>query len=114
MEVLDDPDRAFASSAFLQLEVLPKPTYNGHRAEVALYDAYFEAVSRWADDLPAVLRKAREQALAHGLSALDALHVAAAMLTGADELVTVERPGKPLFRVTGLKVVSIRRPGALR
>ena len=29
VEVLDDQDRAFASSEFVRLEVLPKPVYYG-------------------------------------------------------------------------------------
>ncbi|MCI0342697.1 MAG: PIN domain-containing protein, partial [Planctomycetales bacterium] len=96
MRILDDPNRTFTSSTSLQLEVLPKPTYNGHRAEVAFYEAYFAAVSRWADDIPKVVERARVLALSHGLSALDALHAGAAILVGADEFVTGEQAGKPL------------------
>ena len=43
-----------------------------------------------------------------GLSAIDALHVAAAEALGADELVTTERPGKSLLRVTLLPIISIQ------
>jgi hypothetical protein len=42
------------------------------------------------------------------LSALDALHVTAAMMLAADELVTSEGLRQPIFRVTELRVVSIR------
>jgi len=42
------------------------------------------------------------------LGALDALHVAAAKLGGAEEFVTTERLGTALFRVIGLKMTTIR------
>ncbi len=41
MEVLDDPDRAFASSVFVRLEVLPKALYNNSRVEAEFYEAFF-------------------------------------------------------------------------
>jgi hypothetical protein len=43
----------------------------------------------------------------HGLAAMDALRAAAALLLGADEFVTTEKPGKPIYRVDGLHVVHI-------
>jgi predicted nucleic acid-binding protein len=43
----------------------------------------------------------------YGLSAMDALHVAAAYLLGADELVTTERPSKPIYRNGLVKVVYL-------
>jgi hypothetical protein len=47
---------------------------------------------------------ALQEASAVPLSAVDAIHVAAAKRSKADELVTAERPGKPLHKVRGLKV----------
>jgi hypothetical protein len=35
---------------------------------------------------------------------MDALHVAAAFLLKADELVTTEKPGKPMYRTALAKV----------
>jgi predicted nucleic acid-binding protein len=35
MEILDDPDREFAASPFLRLEVLPQATFNKRTAEAA-------------------------------------------------------------------------------
>ena len=35
---------------------------------------------------------------------MDALHVAAAFLLRADELITTEKPGKPMYRTTLVKV----------
>lgn len=35
MEILDDPDREFAASPLLRLEVLPQAVFNKRQAEVA-------------------------------------------------------------------------------
>lgn len=107
MQVLDDPDRAFASSVFVRLEVLPKALYYRRDHEAEFYQAYFDAVSRWADPLDVVATQAFDEAAVAGLSALDALHVAAAAVTGATELVTIEQLTKPIHRVTSVRVRTI-------
>ena len=62
LEVLDDPDRQFASSAFVRLEALPKAQYNGRQAEVAFYRAYFDAVLYWPSNMVAVIGEAQQLA----------------------------------------------------
>jgi len=109
MAILDDPTRTFAASDFLRLEVLPKAVFNGYIDEANFYKTFFEAVGSWATDLPTVVGDSYEQAAKHGLSALDALHVAAAITIKADELVTAERPRSRLNTVAAIKVVTIRR-----
>lgn len=108
MEILDDPGREFASSAFIQLEVLPKAVYHRNAAEVEFYETFFDSVTIWAEDLEAIARSAYQEACSLGLAAMDALHVAAAVAVQADELATTEAPQKPIHRTTALKVVSIR------
>ncbi len=54
LSILDDPEREFASSPFLRLEVLPRAVSNRHEPEVAFYEAFFEAVTSSASDLPAI------------------------------------------------------------
>lgn len=108
LQILDDPDREFVSSAFLKLEVLPKAFYGKRQAEVEFYETFFAAVLHWADALDLVVEEAQRRANAHGLGAMDALHVAAAISVGADELVTTEKPGKPMHRVEDVKVISIQ------
>jgi hypothetical protein len=49
-----------------------------------------------------------ELATRYGLSAIDAIHVSAALLGAADEFVTAEKPTKPFFRVREMPVISIR------
>lgn len=42
-----------------------------------------------------------------GLKAMDALHIAAALLANCDEFITAEKPTSPFSRVTGITVVTI-------
>jgi predicted nucleic acid-binding protein len=105
LAVLSDPNRVFVSSIFVQLEVLPKPIYNKYLEEAQFYDAYFAVIADWAPtDIPL---NALQLAKRYGLSALDALHVAAAIALSADELVTTEGQDKPMHRVTEVRIVGM-------
>ncbi len=108
IELLDDPGREFASSEFVRLEVLPKPIYGKRLRELEFHEAYFSRVTHWAPMTPELLSAAFQEACLHGLSALDALHIAAASELKADELVTGERPAKPMHRSRLVKIVSLR------
>lgn len=108
MKVLDDPNRVFASSIFVRLEVIPKSIYNKRQPEAQFYEAFFAVVSYWANDLDALVNNAYDEAKTFGLSALDALHVAAAKQVGADELVTTEKVSMPIHRTQSIAVVSIQ------
>ncbi len=105
--LLDDPDRVFVSSVFVRLEVLPKAIYHRRQEEAAIDRAFFDRVSARAGPLDRVVAEAEQEAGRSGLNGLDALHVAAAVVLRADELVTTERSGKPIHPVTGVRVVSI-------
>ena len=107
MQILDDPEREFAASPFLRLEVLPQAVFNKREAEVGFYEAFFSAVSKWATDLPAITDAALREASACGVEAMDALHVAAAASVGAVELVTAEKPTRSIHRARAVKVVTI-------
>jgi predicted nucleic acid-binding protein len=107
MAVLDDPDRSFASSIFVKLEVLPKPMCYQQTAEVTFYETFFDAVTDWAAIDEQLLTDAFQQACQFGLAAVDALHVAAAISIGVEELVTTEKLSKPMHRVAAIKVISI-------
>jgi predicted nucleic acid-binding protein len=108
MQILDDPDREFISSPFLKLEVLPKAVHGKRQAEVEFYETFFAAVLRWADAVDLIVEEAQRRANAYGLGAMDALHVAAAISIDTDELVTTEKPGKPIHRVEDVKIISIQ------
>jgi hypothetical protein len=105
--LLADATRRFVTSDFVRLEVLPKATYHRNTTEVDFYNRYFVSVHLWMLTTPALIQLALLRGGEFGLSAVDALHVAAAELAGADELVTTEKAGKPLPRVTSVRVVSI-------
>ena len=108
MAILDDPDRSFASSEFVRLEVLPKALFNRKSDEAEFYFEFFHAVSYWPANTDAVVRHAYEIGVKFGLAALDALHVAAAVSTGAEEIITTEKRGKPLHRTTDIRVRSVQ------
>ena len=107
LDILDDPNRQFVSSVFLKLEVMPKAIYHKKASEVEFYEAVFDAVTDWAESTDEIVERGYSEALAFGLAALDALHVAAAATLGADELVTTEKSDKPIHRRAAVKVVSL-------
>ncbi len=107
LAVMEDPQREFCTSQMVKLELLPKPAFFKQKAEVAFYQTHFRA-AKGEEPLSLELgEKAEELARQHGLAAMDALHLAAAIRQGADEFITAERPGKPMFRVRGILVKSI-------
>jgi predicted nucleic acid-binding protein len=105
--VLDDPDLLPVVSDAVWLEVMPKPLYEQRHAEVAFYRAVFDRAEQlpWRLD---TLRQAHDVAQRHGIAAMDAIHVACAIAADVDELVTGERPCKPLFRIGTLPIRSLR------
>jgi len=91
----------------VKLELLPKAAFFKQRAETEFYLTHFR-VAKGEEPLSRELGiQAEELACQHGIAALDALHVAAAIRQGATEFITAEKPGKPIFRVRGITVKSI-------
>jgi predicted nucleic acid-binding protein len=108
LAVLRDPQRSLLVSDALWLEVVPKAKFHHQNHEAAFYEGIFSLALRrikWRDD---VMQKAQELALCYGLAAMDAVHVASALVGGAEELVTGEKWSKPLLRVQELRVLSIQ------
>lgn len=114
LAVLDEQNRDFVTSDFVRLEVLPKPICHKRQDEIQFYETFFDAV----DDKKSagetihssrnLVQVAQREAEKYGLSAVDALHVAAAQSAGCHELITAEKSTKPFFNVTGVTVRSIR------
>lgn len=88
-QILNDENREFASSYFVQLEVLPKAIFNKQQDEREFYETFFNAVIHWATDLEQIIQNARHIASTYGLAAMDAIHVAAALQIQADQLIRV-------------------------
>jgi hypothetical protein len=112
--VLDDPEREFASSDFVRLETIGPTAREGYVEQLHWYLEFFkEGVSRWATDLKAVVDQALGECMSTPIDPMDALHVAAAVLVGADELVTTEKPGpgRNITRTASLPVFSIHSAG---
>jgi len=107
LRILEDPDRQFATSQLAKLELLPKPAFEKRPVEMRFYQSHFEEAfaSQALDEQ--LGNEAQRLAEKYGLAAVDALHVAAALRSGADEFYTSEKPGKPMFRVKELKVISL-------
>ena len=112
--VLDDPEREFASSDFVRLETIGPTAREGYVEQLHWYLEFFNGVSLWATDLKAVVDQALGECMSTPIDPMDALHVAAAVQVGADELVTTEKPGpgRNITRTASLPVFSIH--GAAR
>lgn len=105
--VMEDPRRQFYTSQLVKLELLPKAAFFKQEAEIEFYQTHFRA-AKGEEPLSRELgEKAAELAHQHGLAAVDALHLAAAIRQGADEFITAEKPGKPMFRVRDISVKSL-------
>ncbi len=107
LTVLSDPQREFISSPFVRLEVRPKAVFHKNRTEVAFYDTFFSSATEWADDYKKLMTEAVRVGESFGLNGMDALHIAAALLSQVDEFITAERPTSPFSRVQGVTVISI-------
>jgi predicted nucleic acid-binding protein len=107
LAVMEDPSRQFYTSHVVKLELLPKAAFFRQEAEIEFYQTHFRA-AKGEEPLSRQLgKKAEEIARQFGLAAVDALHLAAAIRQGAEEFITAEKPGKPMFRVRGISVKSI-------
>jgi predicted nucleic acid-binding protein len=106
--VLRDPGRAILVSDALWLETIPKATYHRQEREVAFYEGIFSLAHKRIGWSQAITSKACELAPRYGLAAMDAVHVAAAIVGGAEELITGEKWGKPMLRVSEIRVRSLQ------
>jgi predicted nucleic acid-binding protein len=107
MEVLDDPRRKLVISGYLRLEVLPKPSFHRRQDEVEFMNTILENAAENIPSNPDLTTSAINLASRYDLTPIDALHAGAAVTAGVDGLVTMEKPTKPLCRVTEVKVVSL-------
>jgi hypothetical protein len=97
--ILDDPDRDFISSDFVQLEVLPKPSFFNRVTERDFLNDLFSGSINIVPTTPSKMGAALVLACALGLSAVDAIHLQTAVDEGVDEFVTTERSTSPYFRL---------------
>jgi predicted nucleic acid-binding protein len=107
LRILTEPDREFVSSVFIRLEVLPKAKYFGRTEELNFYLGFFDSVVEWFRPDEYSVTSALAVAETFGLGPIDALHLTAARILGTEEFITGEKPSSPLFRVRGIKIVSL-------
>jgi predicted nucleic acid-binding protein len=107
LAILDDPDRWFVTSAVVSLETLPKPRFHGLQREVQFIEGFLKSCPERVEITEALVMQAVELAARYDLSPIDALHASAAITSGVDEFITLEKPSKPLHRITEVKVVSL-------
>ena len=104
--MLEDPKRVFLTSAFIHLEVVPKAIFYKKRLEWSFYEKYFETAI-WFRQVDKIEAAAQTEAAKSGLGAMDALHLAAAHLSQADEFITTEKPNKVIHRSSLVRVVYL-------
>ena len=108
LALLDDSKREFITSDYLRMEILPKPTYFRVVEELALYEEFFRSASLVLSFHAVPLQESLDTACRFGLSAIDAIHLTAAAVSGCEELVTTERPTSPMYRASAVRVVSLQ------
>ncbi|HUJ21780.1 MAG TPA: PIN domain-containing protein [Bryobacteraceae bacterium] len=113
LTIIQDPARLFIASDFLYLELMPKPTYFRNQPELEFLREYFNTrTSLWVTDVAEMTKVARNEAERCGLAAMDALHLAAAYLAGAGELLTIEKRGKAIHRSSLVRVAYVKTTGS--
>lgn len=111
LAVLASPNRRFLTSVFVRLEVYPKVAYHDFPLQRAIMQEFFmDPTLEWSRDLDAVVNMALHLAETYNTSPMDSLHLASAILLHADEFLTAEKPGRPMYRVRDLNVRYIDDP----
>ena len=93
----------------LWLETMSKPLYEKQVLELNFYREIFKISEylKWDSVSFADICKVAQK---YGLNAMDAIHITTAMAAGVEEFVTTEKSSKPLFRVEGIKFLSLADP----
>ena len=107
LSVLEDATREFVSSQMVRLELLPKPKFFKQSLEVEFYETHLVRVVVEEPLSCDLGDEAMALASTHGVAAADAINVRSAIRLGAEEFITSQKPGKPVFRVPGIKIVSL-------
>jgi predicted nucleic acid-binding protein len=106
LAILEDRNRIFLSSPFVRHEVCPKALFNKRHLEYRFYREYFQRAVMF-NDVRLILERASRESARSGVSAVDALHLAAAHLLRADEFITIENPRKSIYRSSLVKIVYL-------
>jgi len=107
LSVMEDESREFCTAQLVKLELMPKPAFFKQKLETEFYGTYFAQVKHEEPLTEDLANEAMALASAHGIAAADALNLCAALRLGADEFITSEKPGKPMFSVSRIRVISL-------
>jgi predicted nucleic acid-binding protein len=107
IRVITDDSREFFTSQLVKLETLPKARHEKNRSEPEFYETHFACVVHCQCLSEALGEAAESLASQYGLAGPDALQIAAAIRQGVTEFFTSEKPGKPMFRLKEIKVISL-------
>ncbi len=107
LSCMEDANREFYTAQMVKLELLPKAHFYHKPGELEIYEPHFARTKKEEPLSESLGRDAMRLAKKHGVSAADALNIAAAIRLGVEEFFTSEHSQKPLFRVPGIKVISI-------
>ena len=99
--------REFVSNDWLELEVLPKPVHNKQHISVEFCQDFFGRCVRRVETDAALIKSAYAEACRLGLSAADAIHLVTAHAAGVQELITIEKRTKPMYKSKLVKVVHL-------
>ena len=110
LSYLYDPLREYVTSDYVKIEVLPKCIFHGNAVEWQFYEDFFHRNSIHVPSSDELLEFAIEEGGKTGIAGMDAIHVAAAVVASAEELITGERPENSISQANGVKVISIRPP----
>lgn len=105
LQLLEETNRIFLTSPFVHLEVVPKAIFFKKQMERSFYEKFFKNAV-WFREVDRI-EVAQTEAAKAGLGAMDALHLAAAHLSRADEFVTTEKLNKAIHRSSLVKVVYL-------
>jgi predicted nucleic acid-binding protein len=104
---LDDPLRDYVISDYVRIELLPKCRYHKSSEEESFYNEFFSRSKIFVPSSDELLAFAIDQGSHTGISGMDAIHIACALVSQANEFITAERSTKPIHRATGVKVITV-------
>jgi predicted nucleic acid-binding protein len=108
LSFLNDPLREYVTSDYVKIELMPKCTFHKNDSERQFYEEFFASSTIHVPSSNELLAVALDAGGRTGISGIDAIHVACAVVAQADELITAEKTTKPIHRADGIKVISIR------
>ena len=110
LSFLYDPLREYVTSDYVKIELLPKCIFHKNEDEQQFYEEFFRTNAIHVPSSDELLALAIDEGGKTGISGMDAIHVACALVAQAQEIITTEKTKKLMHRAdgrNGIKVISI-------